>query len=30
MAWYDGMVWFNRAILWLKSRNNTKQKEEIQ
>jgi len=25
----DGMVWFH-AFLWLKSRNNTKQQEEIQ
>jgi len=24
------MVWFNHAFLWLKSRNNTKQQEEIQ
>jgi len=26
----NGMVWFNHAFLWLKSRNNTKQQEEIQ
>jgi len=26
----QGMVWFNHAFLWLKSRNNTKQQEEIQ
>ena len=25
-----GMVWFNHAFLWLKSRNNTKQQEEVQ
>jgi len=25
-----GMVWFNHAFLWLNSRNNTKQQEEIQ
>jgi len=24
------MVWFNHAFLWLKSRNNTKQQEDIQ
>jgi len=24
------MVWFNHAFLWLKSRNNTKQQEEMQ
>jgi len=34
-CWYlfneiHGMVWFNHAFLWLKSRNNTKQQEEIQ